>query len=102
MIYFRKHFLFLIAFVLLVFFIIFYIIEIIFGKFSILNIHLLNEQKQVLKDEILRQEEKNALVKMKLDSISNDPESLETYARREMNLVKEGEILLEIREPEID
>ena len=78
MIYFRKHFLFLIAFVLLVFFIIFYIIE------------------------ILRQEEKNALVKMKLDSISNDPESLETYARREMNLVKEGEILLEIREPEID
>ena len=77
-------------------------IEIIFGKFSLENIHLLNEQKQVLKDEILQLEKKNVLAKMKLDSISNDPESLETYARGEMNLVKEGEILLEVRGPEID
>ena len=55
-----------------------------------------------MKDEILQLEKKNALAKMKLDSISNDPESLETYARGEMNLVKEGEILLEVRGPEID
>ena len=33
---------------------------------------------------------------MELDSFTSDPEALEGYARSELNLIKKGEILLEL------
>ena len=33
---------------------------------------------------------------MELDSFTSDPEALEGYARSELNLIKKGEVLLEL------
>mgnify|MGYP003323824081 FL=1 len=49
-----------------------------------------------MENKIIKLKEENKIAGMELDSFTSDPEALEGYARSELNLIKKGEVLLEL------
>jgi len=56
----------------------------------------MTQEKIILENEIVKLKEDNKIARMELDSFTNDPEALEGYARSKLNLIKKGEVLIEL------
>tara|TARA_B100000401_G_C52513332_1_gene580702 strand:+ start:123 stop:425 length:303 start_codon:yes stop_codon:yes gene_type:complete len=83
-------------FVILIFLILFYIIGIFYGENSISRLDRMTQEKIALENKIVKLKEDNKVARMELDSFTNDPEALEGYARSKLNLIKKGEVLIEL------
>ena len=75
---------------------IYYIYEIFFGMYSFTEIKKLESKKDIIFIENNLQIEKNKNLESELDSLTHDEDALEGYARQELGLIKEGEIIIEI------
>ena len=82
--------------VILIFLILFYIIGILYGDNSISRLNTMTQEKTMLERKIAELKEDNKYLRMELDSFTNDPEALEGYARSNLNLIKKGEVLIEL------
>ena len=82
--------------VILIFLILFYIIGILYGDNSISRLNTMTQEKTKLEQKIAELKEDNTYLRMELDSFTNDPEALEGYARSNLNLIKKGEVLIEL------
>ena len=82
--------------VILIFLILFYIIGILYGDNSISRLNTMTQEKATLEHKIAEIKEDNTYLRMELDSFTNDPEALEGYARSNLNLIKKGEVLIEL------
>jgi len=82
--------------VILIFLILFYIIGILYGENSISRLNTMTQEKITLEHKIAKLKEENKFLRMELDSFTNDPEALEGYARSNLNLIKKGEVLIEL------
>ena len=82
--------------VILIFLILFYIIGILYGDNSISRLNAMTQEKATLEHKIAELKEDNTYLRMELDSFTNDPEALEGYARSNLNLIKKGEVLIEL------
>ena len=91
-----KNYLFPSVLVILIFLILFYIIGIFFGENSIGRLDKMTQEKIILENKIVKLKEDNKIARMELDSFTNDPEALEGYARGKLNLIKKGEVLIEL------
>ena len=81
---------------LLIIVFIYYVYEILFGMYSFTEIKKLESKKETLLIENNIQIEKNKNLKSELESLTYDEDALEGYARQELGLIKEGEIIIEI------
>tara|TARA_B100001059_G_scaffold118136_1_gene118329 strand:- start:357 stop:602 length:246 start_codon:yes stop_codon:yes gene_type:complete len=75
---------------------IYYIYEIFFGIYSFNEIKKLEFKKEATFYENTKQIEKNKSLENELDSLTYDEDALEGYARQELGLIKDGEIIIEI------
>ncbi len=91
-----KNYLFPSVLVILIFLILFYIIGIFYGENSIGRLDKMTQEKIILENKIVKLKEDNKIARMELDSFTNDPEDLEGYARSKLNLIKKGEVLIEL------
>ena len=82
--------------VILIFLILFYIIGIFYGENSIGRLDKMTQEKIILENKIIKLKEDNKIARMELDSFTTDPEALEGYARSKLNLIKKGEVLIEL------
>ena len=82
--------------ILLIIFFIYYIYEIFFGMYSFTEIKKLESKKETLFIDNNIQIEKNKNLESELESLTYDEDALEGYARQELGLIKEGEIIIEI------
>ena len=82
--------------ILLIIVFIYYIYEIFFGMYSFNEIKKLESKKDTILIENNLQIEKNKNLESELDSLTYDEDALEGYARQELGLIKEGEIIIEI------
>ena len=82
--------------ILLIIVFIYYIYEIFFGMYSFTDIKKLESKKDIILIENNLQIEKNKNLESELDSLTHDEDALEAYARQELGLIKEGEIIIEI------
>ena len=82
--------------ILLIIVFIYYIYEIFFGMYSFNEIKKLESKKDIILIENNLQIEKNKNLESELDSLTYDEDALEGYARQELGLIKEGEIIIEI------
>ena len=85
------------AFFILSFTLIYFLYQLLFGAYSFGEIEKLkiNHEQQIFKNE--NQLKTNNNLKLELESLTNDKDALESYARRELGLIKEGEIIIEIK-----
>ena len=81
---------------ILILLILFYIIGIFYGENSITQLNKMTQEKTYLETKIVNLKEDNKIARMELDSFTNDPEALEGYARSKLNLIKKGEVLIEL------
>ena len=91
-----KNYLFPGVLVILIFLILFYIIGIFYGENSISRLDKMTQEKIILENKIVKLKEDNKIARMELDSFTNDHEALEGYARSKLNLIKKGEVLIEL------
>ena len=82
--------------ILLIIVFIYYIYEIFFGMYSFTEIKKLESKKETLFIDNNIQIEKNKNMESDLESLTYDEDALEGYARQELGLIKEGEIIIEI------
>ena len=82
--------------ILLIIVFIYYIYEIFFGMYSFTEIKKLESKKETLFKENNIQIKKNKNLESELESLTYDEDALEGYARQELGLIKEGEIIIEI------
>ena len=82
--------------VILIFLILIYIMGIFYGENSIGQLNKMTQDKMILENKIANLKEKNKIARMELDSFTNDPDALEGYARSKLNLIKKGEVLVEL------
>ena len=82
--------------IILIIVFIYYIYEIFFGMYSFTEIKKLESKKETLLIENNIQIEKNKNLESELESLTYDEDALEGYARQELGLIKEGEIIIEI------
>ncbi len=82
--------------ILLIIIFIYHIYEIFFGMYSFTEIKKLESKKDIISIENNLQIEKNKNLESELDSLTYDEDALEGYARQELGLIKEGEIIIEI------
>ena len=82
--------------VILILLILFYIIGIFYGENSITQLNKMTQEKTYLETKIVNLKEDNKIARMELDSFTNDPEALEGYARSKLNLIRKGEVLIEL------
>ena len=92
---FKNYFLYAVL-VILILLILFYIIGIFYGENSITQLNKMTQEKTYLETKIVNLKEDNKIARMELDSFTNDPEALEGYARSKLNLIKKGEVLIEL------
>ena len=74
----------------------YYIYEIFFGMYSFNEIKKLESKKEIISIENNLQIEKNKNLESELESLTYDEDALESYARQELGLIKEGEVIIEI------
>ena len=82
--------------ILLIIIFTYYIYEIFFGMYSFNEIKKLESKKEIISIENNLQIEKIKNLESELDSLTYDEDALEGYARQELGLIKEGEIIIEI------
>jgi len=82
--------------ILLIIVFIYYIYEIFFGMYSFTEIKKLESKKEIIFIENNLQIKKNKNLESELESLTYDEDALEGYARQELGLIKEGEIIIEI------
>ena len=82
--------------VILILLILFYIMGIFYGENSLSRLNKMSQEKLILENKIAKLKEENKILRMELDSFTNDPEALEGYARSNLNLIKRGEVLIEL------
>ena len=82
--------------ILLIIIFTYYIYEIFFGMYSFNEIKKLESKKEIISIENKLQIEKNKNLESELESLTYDEDALEGYARQELGLIKEGEIIIEI------
>ena len=82
--------------ILLIIVFIYYIYEIFFGMYSFTEIKKLESKKETLFIDNNIHIKKNKNLESELESLSYDEDALEGYARQELGLIKEGEIIIEI------
>lgn len=82
--------------ILLIIIFTYYIYEIFFGIYSFNEIKKLESKKEIISIENNLQIEKNKNLESELESLTYDEDALEGYARQELGLIKEGEIIIEI------
>ena len=82
--------------VILIFLILFYIMGIFYGENSLSRLNDMSQEKLALENKIAKLKEENKILRMELDSFTNDTEALEGYARSNLNLIKKGEVLIEL------
>ena len=82
--------------ILLIIIFTYYIYEIFFGIYSFNEIKKLESKKEIISIENNLQIEKNKNLERELESLTYDEDALEGYARQELGLIKEGEIIIEI------
>ena len=63
--------------VILIFLILFYIMGIFYGENSLSRLNKMSQEKLVLENKIAKLKEENKILRMELDSFTNDPEALE-------------------------
>ncbi len=82
--------------ILLIIIFTYYIYEIFFGMYSFNEIKKLESKKEIISIENNLQIEKNKNLESELESLTYDEDALEGYARQELGLIKEGEVIIEI------
>ena len=82
--------------ILLIIIFTYFIYEIFFGMYSFNEIKKLESKKEIISIENNLQIEKNKNLESELESLTYDEDALEGYARQELGLIKEGEIIIEI------
>ena len=82
--------------ILLIIIFTYYIYEIFFGMYSFNEIKKLESKKEIISIDNNLQIEKNKNLESELESLTHDEDALEGYARQELGLIKEGEIIIEI------
>ena len=82
--------------ILLIIIFTYYIYEIFFGMYSFNEIKKLESKKEIISIENNLQIEKNKNLESELESLTYDEDAFEGYARQELGLIKEGEIIIEI------
>ncbi len=82
--------------ILLIIIFTYYIYEIFFGMYSFNEIKKIESKKEIISKENNLQIEKNKNLESELESLTYDEDALEGYARQELGLIKEGEIIIEI------
>ncbi len=82
--------------ILLIIIFTYYIYEIFFGMYSFNEIKKLESKKEIISKENNLQIEKNKNLESELESLTYDEDALEGYARQELGLIKEGEVIIEI------
>ncbi len=65
----------------------------LFGEKGILRAVQANRHQQSLQQELRRQEEANAALRREIESLRSDRRYLEEIARRELGMVREGELV---------
>lgn len=63
----------------------------IFGDRGILHIWRANQQKAALEQQVLALEKVNAELRLEIDSLNNDLQTIESLARRELGMVRDDE-----------
>ncbi len=91
-----KNFFSLSILVILIFLILIYIIGIFYGENSMGQLNKMTQDKISLENKVAILKEENKIARMELDSFTNDPDALEGYARSKLNLIKKGEVLVEL------
>ena len=64
--------------------------------YSFNEIKKLESKKEIISIENNLQIEKNKNLESELESLTYDEDALESYARQELGLIKEGEVIIEI------
>ena len=82
--------------ILLIIIFTYYVYEIFFGIYSFNEIKKLESKKEIISIENNLQIEKNKNLESELESLTYDEDALEGYARQELGLIKEGEVIIEI------
>ena len=83
-------------FLILISLILIYIIEMFFGEKSFSKLKDMKKETLILESQISNLKENNKVAKMELDSLTNDPDAIEGYVRNKMNMIKKGEVLVEL------
>ena len=65
--------------------------------YSFNEIKKLESKKEIISIENNLQIEKNKNLESELESLTYDEDALEGYARQELGLIKEGEVIIEIK-----
>ena len=82
---------------LLFFIFLYFLYQFFFGAYSFSEIKKLESSHQELVLENEKQIKKNTNLKSEVDSLTNDEDALEGYAREQLGLIKKGEIIIEIK-----
>ena len=69
---------------------------IFYGENSMGQLNKMTQDKISLENKVAILKEENKIARMELDSFTNDPEALEGYARSKLNLIKKGEVFIEL------
>ncbi len=69
---------------------------IFYGETSMGQLNKMTQDKISLENKVAILKEENKIARMELDSFTNDPDALEGYARSKLNLIKKGEVLVEL------
>tara|TARA_Y100001935_G_C17274156_1_gene493683 strand:+ start:1141 stop:1368 length:228 start_codon:yes stop_codon:yes gene_type:complete len=69
---------------------------IFYGENSMGQLNKMTQDKISLENKVAILKEENKIARMELDSFTNDPDALEGYARSKLNLIKKGEVLVEL------
>lgn len=73
----------------------------VFNDGGALSVHDRYEKLAEIKAEIASLNEQNQQLRKRIDSLRNDPKTIEKLAREELRLVKPGEVVLVTPEPKL-
>ena len=91
-----KDYFYFLIFLILISLVLIYIIEMFFGEKSFSKFKDMKKETLILESQISNLKENNKVAKMELDSLTNDPDAIEGYVRNKMNMIKKGEVLVEL------
>ncbi len=62
-------------------------------------LHQMTADVDQARDRLVELESENAALKKEIRALANDPRAIEEFARRDLGMVRPGEVLIKIEEP---
>ncbi len=77
-----------------IFFILFLVAELIFGKQGLYNLWNLKKKERIYKERVKRLNEENRRLMLEIERLKHDPEYIEGMIRRELKMVRKNEFII--------